>query len=244
MDVAAAARISEMLPNTASVVDIGGGACPFPRADSVVDAVAYDDRESLGTVDLGIPPRFTRETWVQVDLCERGRWPIEDKQFDFAVCSHLLEDVRDPIWVCSELSRIAKAGYIEVPSRITEQSLGVEHPRYAGYHHHRWLITNTDGRLAFRHKPHQLHVVNAAIVARVGIRREINPKHAITSLWWTEEIECAEVLEFSEERVVEELIQFASEARKIPDLAVARRASKLAQVKRAAYFARLRLGMR
>jgi hypothetical protein len=31
------------------------------------------------------------------------------------ICSHTLEDIRDPLWVCSEMIRIGKAGYIELP---------------------------------------------------------------------------------------------------------------------------------
>ena len=49
-----------------------------------------------------------------------SHWPFPDKTFDFVVCSHLLEDVRDPITVCRELCRVGKAGYIETPSRIRE----------------------------------------------------------------------------------------------------------------------------
>ena len=56
------------------------------------------------------------------------------------ICSHTLEDLRDPLWVCAELVRVAKAGYVEVPSRAAEQSRGWEHPRIAGLSHHRWLI--------------------------------------------------------------------------------------------------------
>ena len=55
------------------------------------------------------------------------------------ICSHTLEDVRDPIWVCSEIQRVAKAGYIEVPSRLEEQSYGFQGP-WVGWGHHHWLI--------------------------------------------------------------------------------------------------------
>jgi ubiquinone/menaquinone biosynthesis C-methylase UbiE len=47
-----------------------------------------------------LPEGFTRDTWVQRDICDHEPWPFEDRQFDFVVCSHTLEDVRDPVWVC------------------------------------------------------------------------------------------------------------------------------------------------
>ncbi len=58
------------------------------------------------------------------DICDHEPYPFGDQEFDFVICSQTLEDVRDPIWVCSEINRIGKAGYIEVPSRLEEQSWG------------------------------------------------------------------------------------------------------------------------
>jgi hypothetical protein len=244
MDNTAAAEINKRLPGSARVVDIGGGASPFARADYVVDAIPFCDRAKLGTQDLGITPRYSKNTWIQVDLCDHRPWPIEDKQFDFATCSHLLEDVRDPIWVCSELSRVAKAGYIEVPSRVIEQSLGVEHPSYAGYHHHRWLVSIKDDCLEFRHKPHILHSTRRAIVTKVGVGAQINSKYSIIQLWWTDSIKCSEILEFSEERVVDELCKFAEESRRLADLLIPRRLSMKTSIRKRVYSLRRRLGHR
>ena len=53
---------------------------------------------------------------------------VLDGFFDFAICSHTLEDVCDPVWVCEELARVAKAGYIEVPSRLEEQAWSFQGP--------------------------------------------------------------------------------------------------------------------
>ncbi len=244
MDPLAAKQILQRLPASALVVDVGGGAAPFSRANVVIDAIAYASRDQLGAHDLGIVPHYSQDSWLQVDLCDRRPWPVADKAFDFATCSHLLEDVRDPIWICSELSRVAKAGYIEVPSRIVEQSLGIEHPGYAGYYHHRWLITEHDGQLLFRHKPHQLHVTRGAIVARVGGRTQLNPQYATTQLWWQDRITCREVLEFCENRVVDELCSFAARARQLPNLLLANDLSMVAAAKKRVYYARLRLGYR
>ena len=103
MQLETAKRLSETLPHGARVLDVGGGAQPFPRADWVIDALAHEERASLGRLEAG-QERFGSDTWVQWDLCAREPWPFEDNFFDFAVCSHLLEDVRDPIWVCAELN--------------------------------------------------------------------------------------------------------------------------------------------
>lgn len=239
--------ISE-IPEDANVVDVGGGAAPFPRADYVIDALPFDgaDTGSDGSSHraLGTPPRYNQERWIQLDLCGRNRWPFADKTFDFAVCSHLLEDVRDPIWICSELCRIARAGYIEVPSRVVEQARGVEHPRYAGYCHHRWLITRTSGGLRFRNKPHMLHAVNDAIVADLSPGERINPKHGVISFDWKGNFDAAEELEIDEGRMIDELCAFAREARSFPDLTVRPPMPLLTRVKRHVYYHRLSRGHR
>ena len=215
------------LPPTAVVLDVGGGASPFPRADYVLDLRPYGER---GTGSSGsahqhladVPVRYSPDTWVVRDVCEHRPWSFGDGQFDFVVCSHLLEDVRDPVWVCSELGRVARAGYIETPGRALEQSLGVEHPLYCGYYHHRWLVTLTaDGRgLEFRHKPHSLHSLRDAHVCRIRPGYRLHPSLETLPLHWRDALPCREVHEFHPERTEAELIAFAQAVRRTHDLVV------------------------
>lgn len=154
-----AARILASLSPNDVVLDIGGWARPFNRANIVVDAEPYETRGFYGSsapAQGGTVEHFTRETWIQRDICERTPYPFADKSIDFAICSHVLEDVRDPLWVCSELVRIARRGYIEVPSRIAESSRGTE-PSQVGWSHHRWLVDISEGRLTFTMKYHKIH---------------------------------------------------------------------------------------
>src|SRR5215212_2730078 len=116
-----------MLDAEAVVLDVGGWASPLARADWVIDLMPHETRGLYGESDPA-RERFSGERWVERDICARDPWPFADGQFDFAVCSHTLEDVRDPVWVCSELARVARAGYVEVPSRLEEQAFGVHGP--------------------------------------------------------------------------------------------------------------------
>jgi hypothetical protein len=248
MNLNNALRLLSQIPDDATVLDAGGAAAPFPRADYVIDALPFEaaGQGSHANIHqlLRTPPRYSRETWIEWDLCDRRPWPIADKSFDFVVCSHLLEDVRDPIWICSELQRVAKAGYIEVPSRVEEQSKGVENPRHAGYYHHRWLISKTTSELQFRHKPHVLHSVNEAIVARLSPCTRINPEHAIVFLDWDGDFKAREILEFNEAAVIEELCAFAREARRLPDVCVSIRMPLVNRIKRHVFYHRLSRGRR
>ena len=243
MTAAIVGKIVEHLPGDARVVDVGGGASPCPRADVVIDAVAYRDRGKLGVAATGQAQRYDESTWIQVDLCGRERWPIPDKSFDYAICSHVLEDLRDPIRVCTELQRIAKAGYIGTPSRILEQSRGIEHPLYAGYYHYRWLVSVEDGCLCFRFKPHSLHSIRAAIVADIGVTRKLNPEYVSLDFEWSGGFECREVLEFEESAVNAELCRFAENARRLPDLTVPSADPLARKLKKGVYYWRLRRGL-
>ena len=147
-------RIESTLGEDALVLDVGGWAKPFPRADWVLDLMPYETRGLYGELEPEAE-RFSADTWVELDMCERTPWPFADGQFHFAVCSQTLEDIRDPIWVCGELMRVARAGYIEVPSRLEEQSYGVHGP-WVGWSHHRWLVDTGPGKITFVAKPHLL----------------------------------------------------------------------------------------
>jgi Methyltransferase domain len=141
----------------ALVLDVGGWAKPFARADWVIDLSPYETRGLYG-YDEGerATERFTAEEWVIHDICATEPWPFADDQFDFAICSHTLEDVRDPVRACEGLTRVARAGYVEVPSRLEEQMPGVQGP-WVGWGHHRWLCgVRTDG-IDFVFKHHIVH---------------------------------------------------------------------------------------
>lgn len=132
------------------VLDVGGWWKPFNRADVVVDLLPYESRGGGGSIGPG-PERFSEATWTQADICDG--LPFPDQSFDFAYCGQTLEDIRDPIAACRELSRVAQAGYIEVPSLWVECCYDVDalpnSDQYPGYEKHRWMIYAEDGELLF-----------------------------------------------------------------------------------------------
>src|SRR3954447_10797842 len=186
-------RISASLEDTARVLDVGGWARPLNRADWVLDLMPHESRGMLGHDGEG-EERFGPDTWVTRDICAREPWPFEDGFFDFAVCSHTLEDVRDPVWVCAELQRVARAGYVEVPSRLEEQSWDVQGP-WVGWGHHHWLIELEGDRFDFLFKPHHIH-------SRPEFRFPgsfwdgLTEEQRVLRLWWEGGFSAREVLLF------------------------------------------------
>jgi hypothetical protein len=186
-------RVLATLPDDALVLDVGGWAQPFERADWVIDLLPHDGRGIYGYGDeQRAQERFTAATWIQRDICDREPWPFADDQFDFVICSHTLEDVRDPVWASHELARVARAGYVEVPSRREEQSLGVHGP-WPGWSHHHWLIDidESAARIEFVFKPHVLGSRDSDVFTPEW-HRSLTEHQRVQHLWWEGGFEAVE----------------------------------------------------
>jgi hypothetical protein len=106
------------------------------------------------------------------------------------VCSQTLEDVRDPVRVCAEIVRVGKAGYIETPSRLEEQSYGVQGP-WVGYGHHHWLVEVSGDRIEFVFKHHVMHGRESDHFP-AGFHDTLTPEECVATLWWKESFEFGE----------------------------------------------------
>ena len=202
-------RILELLSDDDLLLDVGGWARPFVRTDWMLDLGEYETRGELGTDGEG-EERFTEDTWVQRDICDKEPWPFEDKMFDFAICSQTLEDIRDPIWVCQELQRVAKAGYIEVPSRLEEQSWGFQ-GRWVGWGHHHWLIDvdQEASAIQFVFKHHVIHSPGPDHFDK-GFFRTLTAEQKIQTLWWEGSFEATERMIFTADELHEYLREFVA----------------------------------
>lgn len=113
---------------TFTVVDVGGtaGGWTHDIADVIID---------INPIDTG--------RYFKVNLNKFIEWKevldyVETHgMFSFAICSHTLEDIANPMVVMDMLPRIAKEGYIAVPSKYRELSRC--EGRWLGYIHHRWI---------------------------------------------------------------------------------------------------------
>lgn len=122
------------------VLDVGSGHNPHPRANVLADRYIWDDTERSGQVIVAPLDKFL----VQAD---GAALPFAPKTFDFVICSHVLEHVppQSLAALCQELKRVAKAGYIETPSKWAELL------RHAP--NHRWFVSLSRGVLTFEPTP-------------------------------------------------------------------------------------------
>ena len=51
---------------------------------------------------------------------ENKKLPFENNQFDFVIASHVMEHVKDIKFFISELERVSKKGYIELPTKLED----------------------------------------------------------------------------------------------------------------------------
>lgn len=233
-------RIIAELADDAEVLDVGGWSRPFWRANWVIDLERYETRGlyqrcyATGEDLQASEERFAAATWLQHDICDREPWPFQDNQFDFAVCAQTLEDVRDPVWVCQELSRVARAGYVEIPTRLQEQSWAVNGP-WTGWSHHRWLIDVEDGRIDFVHKPAFVHTRTSCQLP-AGFPDSLTPAEVHHAIFWEGSIEARERMIFDATELdayVEDLVTHERSRRGLPpadqgrDGAIARVARRL-----------------
>lgn len=122
------------------VLDVGPGAHPHPRADVLLE-MAYDDPAEYAAQFGHNEPLKTTKPVVHYD----GRiFPFRDREFDYVICSHVLEHVPDPAAFLAEVFRVAPRGYIEYPL-VTYEYL-------YNYRVHLNLLHFVDGRLLFMPK--------------------------------------------------------------------------------------------
>jgi hypothetical protein len=110
------------------VIDIGGRHNPW--ADEVTDA--YVD----------VFPFATGKKLYIGDINDEVVWRNvqRDGMYDFAIISHVLEDIRYPMTALRWMPQIARSGFLGLPNRHTEFANGVSE-YWLGQSHHSWMFT-------------------------------------------------------------------------------------------------------
>ncbi|MCG3164377.1 MAG: hypothetical protein POELPBGB_00131 [Bacteroidia bacterium] len=99
------------IKNSDRVLEIGPGGMPHPRADILLEK-RFNDAEWFAQSG-NIKPDFKGKPVIYY---EGGKFPFKDKEFDYVICSHVLEHVSNIDEFTSELKRVAQSGYIEFPT--------------------------------------------------------------------------------------------------------------------------------
>jgi SAM-dependent methyltransferase len=176
-------RIAIPVDHTALVLDVGSGDKPHWRADVLLDRYLGDEH---GGQRSGAAAARVDRPLFDADAADM---PFADKVFDYAICSHVLEHVERPDVVVAELTRVAKAGYIEVPEAASAKI--VDFPS------HLWWVTLEDGVLVFLAKSDAYFDADIdRYLSASGMRQRVadlldkHLDHRVIELPWTETVAC------------------------------------------------------
>lgn len=148
------------------VVDVGGAAVGW--AAEVVD------------VFIDINHSSDEKKQFVFDICKEKDWQQvvdyvdEFGKFDFAICTHTLEDVYNPYVVLDHLPRISNSGIITMPSVKTEINL-VESENWSGFLHHRYMFGYEDGEIVI--------IPKLPIVEKIGPKKVLRSVEEIRFTW-------------------------------------------------------------
>ena len=127
-------RLYVPVDKNALVLEVGSGGNPFFRSNVLMDAYLETSERHFEKL---VSDRPTILGYVE-------NMPFKDNAFDFVIACHVLEHSADPEKFISEIQRVAKAGYIEVPDALFE--------RLTCYPDHRLEITDINNKLIIRKK--------------------------------------------------------------------------------------------
>lgn len=158
-----------------TILDVGGSA-PYAGATHILDILGYDPEGLLRKCWGGRRDRgnvWSPEQYTVHDLCSDRPWPFRDRQFDLGLCSHTLEDVRNPRPALRELARVCRRALVIAPSRLLEQCRNADHPRIIGFRHHRWMVFREGAKLVLREKTAEVYRHGAHLRCPLGKRLRI-----------------------------------------------------------------------
>lgn len=107
------------IKDTDRVLEIGPGSLPHPRSDIYLD-IHDNENQEITKLQRGNAEQI--ELKKPVIYYDGNVFPFKDNEFDYVICSHVIEHVphENIDLFLSELQRVAPRGYIEFPNVFYE----------------------------------------------------------------------------------------------------------------------------
>lgn len=111
------------IKETDKVLEIGPGASPYFRSDVFLEMKWSDEEVAISQRGKSVDGLVTDKLVVYYD----GEiFPFEDKEFDYIICSHVIEHVINVELFLSEMFRVGKSGYMEYPTIYFEYLYNID----------------------------------------------------------------------------------------------------------------------
>lgn len=122
------------------VLEIGPGGSPHPRSNAFLELKFNTDQERISQRGYVIPePSFGKRP---VHYYDGGNFPFGDGQFDYVICSHVIEHVADPAGFLDEVFRVGTGrGYLEYPLITYEYLYNFDvHLHFVKFDFEEWVL--------------------------------------------------------------------------------------------------------
>ena len=114
-----------------------------------------------------------------------SKLPFEDKEFDFVFASHILEHVSDPMGFISEMVRVGKKGYIEVPTPLADNLVSGDDWGERG---HKWWVFYDDVENKMILRPRRLLLHKTVDIPELNMLYPFFRDGLVIQLYWENEI--------------------------------------------------------
>ncbi|MEP7167926.1 MAG: methyltransferase domain-containing protein [Bacteroidota bacterium] len=181
-------RIKSIKPSD-TVLEIGPGSTPHPRSDIYLEKVFTDKDEFR--LQRGNTPEL--QSSKPVVFYEGEVFPFKDREFDYVICSHVLEHVPDAEIFLKEVVRVAARGYLEFPTVYYDYVYNIPvHTLFLMHKHGKiyWMKKKESGLEQFSEI--QYLFFESLLKEHYGIINSLK-EYFIQGFEWIENVECVKV---------------------------------------------------
>ncbi len=187
------------IKSSEKILDVGGSMKQHEglKIDTLVDIFRPEEVPYT-------PSKLIAKNFVRLDVA-RERLPFGNKEFDFCLCTHTLEDLSNPELAINEMARVAKRGYIVTPSfgsdlvfshvDFTDWLTGAR--RVPGAAHHKWLFYKKGKKMRIIAKNYPILYTPRYQIAGWSGEQEFE-------YYWEDKIDYEIVNDISPHRLIEE----------------------------------------
>lgn len=105
------------------VLEIGPGSAPYSRSDVFLEMKWFDEETAIAQRGQSVENLITDK---QIVYYNGTTFPFKDEEFDYIICSHVIEHVPNVEFFLSEMFRVGKRGYIEYPTIYFEYLYNID----------------------------------------------------------------------------------------------------------------------
>jgi len=142
---------------------------------------------------------FTKKNLPYTQITPNAKLPFKDKEFDYVILSHVMEHVPNLLEFKSEIERISKAGYIELPTKLNDNIVFGCDEETLG---HKWWFEFDDDKKKLLYTPKVDAIEKFLSVAQVWKFQEFYEDSFLLQFYWENNIELEERKPFTVQKKI------------------------------------------